>query len=52
MSIYSQIYSCKSKNFESKNKYTMESIKSTEELVGDNFIGVFDRGYDDNSLYE
>ena len=50
LSIYSQIYSCKSKNFESKNKYTMESIKSTEELAGDNFIGVFDRGYDDNKI--
>ena len=50
MSIYSQIYSCKSNNFESKNKYTMESIKAAEELVGDNFIGVFDRGYDDNKI--
>ena len=50
MSIYSQIYSCKSKNFESKNKYTMKSIKSAEKLVGDNFIGVFDRGYDDNKI--
>ena len=50
MSIYSQIYSCKSNNFESKNKYTMESIKSAEKLVGENFIGVFDRGYDDNKI--
>ena len=50
LSIYSQIYSCKSKNFESKNKYTMESIKSAENLVGDKFIGVFDRGYDDNKI--
>ena len=50
LSIYSQIYSCKSKNFESKNKYTMESIKRAEDLVGDNFIGVFDRGYDDNKI--
>ena len=52
ISIYSQIYSCKSSNFESKNKYTMESIKAAEELVGDNFIGVFDRGYDDNKIYK
>ncbi len=52
LSIYSQIYSCKSKNFESKNKYTMESIKRAEELVGDNFIGVFDRGYDDNKIID
>ena len=52
ISIYSQIYSCKSSNFESKNKYTMESIKAAEELVGDNFIGVFDRGYDDNKIFK
>lgn len=50
LSIYSKIYSCKSNNFESKNKYTMESIKSAEKLVGENFIGIFDRGYDDNKI--
>ena len=50
LSIYSQIYSCKSKNFESKNKSTMESIKAAEDLVDDNFIGIFDRGYDDNKI--
>ena len=52
ISIYSQIYSCKSKNFESKNKYTMESINAAEDLVGDNFIGIFDRGYDDNKIID
>lgn len=52
LSIYSQIYSCKSKNFESKNKYIMESINAAEDLVGDNFIGVFDRGYDDNKIID
>ena len=52
LSIYSKIYSCKSKNFESKNKYTMESIKAAEELVSDNFIGIFDRGYDDNKIID
>lgn len=46
LSIYSQIYSCKSKNFVSKNKYTMESIKETEKIVEEKFIGVFERGYD------
>ena len=51
LSIYSQIYSCKSKNFESKNKYTIESIKTAEKLVGSNFTGVFDRGYDDNKIF-
>ena len=50
LSIYSKIYSCKSKNFKSKNKYTMESINAAERLVGDNFIGIFDRGYDDNKI--
>ena len=52
MSIYSQIYSCKSKNFISKNKYTMESIEAAEKIVGDNFTGVFDRGYDDNKIID
>ena len=52
MSIYSQIYSCKSKNFISKNKYTMESIEAAEKIVGDIFTGVFDRGYDDNKIID
>ena len=51
LSIYSQIYSCKSENFESKNKYTIESIKTAEKLVGSNFTRVFDRGYDDNKIF-
>ncbi|MBQ9319156.1 MAG: transposase [Bacilli bacterium] len=52
MSIYSQIYSCKSKNFISKNKYTTESIEAAEKIVGNNFTGVFDRGYDDNKIID
>ena len=52
ISIYSQIYSCKSSNFISKNKYTLESIKAAENLIGKSFIGVFDRGYDDNKIYK
>ena len=51
LSIYSQIYSCKSENFESKNKYTIERIKTAEKLVGSNFTRVFDRGYDDNKIF-
>ena len=51
MSIYSKIYSCKSKNFVSKNKYTLESIKAAENVVGNDFIGIFDRGYDDNKIF-
>ena len=52
MSIYSKIYSCKSKNFISKNTYTLESIKAAENLLGEKFTGVFDRGYDDNKIFQ
>ena len=52
MSIYSKIYSCKSNSFKSKNEYTMESIKAAEEIVGEKFIGLFDRGYDDNKIID
>ena len=52
MSIYSNIYSCKSKNFVSKNTYTLESIKAAENMIGEKFIGVFDRGYDDNKIFK
>ena len=52
ISVYSKIYSCKSKGFISKNTYTLESIKAVEEVVGNNFTGVFDRGYDDNKIFE
>lgn len=52
LSIYSQIYSCKSDSFESKNFYTLESIKAAERVCGEDFIGVFDRGYDDNKIFQ
>ncbi len=52
ISVYSKIYSCKSEGFISKNTYTLESIKAVEEVVGNNFTGVFDRGYDDNKIFE
>ena len=29
----------------------MESIKETEKIVGEKFIGVFDRGYDGNKIF-
>ena len=51
MSLYSKIYSCKSKNFISKNKYTLESIKEAEKAVGKDFTGIFDRRYDDNKIF-
>lgn len=52
VSIYSKIYSCKSNNFESKNSYTLESIKTAEKVCGEDFTGVFDRGYDDNKIFK
>ena len=52
ISIYSKIYSCKSDKFISKNMYTLESIKEAEKLIGKNFIGIFDRGYDDNKIFK
>lgn len=52
MSIYSKIYSCKSIDFKSKNAYTLESIKSAENVIGSNFTGIFDRGYDDNKIFK
>lgn len=51
ISIYSKIYSCKSKNFISKNMYTLESIKAAEKMFGLSFMGIFDRGYDDNKIF-
>ena len=52
MSIYSKIYSTKSKNFISMNYYTLESIKRAETVIGSNFTGIFDRGYDDNKIFD
>lgn len=52
MSIYSKIYSCKSADFKSMNTYTLESIKEAEKVIGSNFTGVFDRGYDDNKIFK
>ena len=52
MSIYSKIYSTKSKDFKSMNDYTFKSIKRAEEVIGNNFTGIFDRGYDDNKIFD
>jgi len=51
ISIYSKIYSCKSDSFISKGTYTLESIKAAERIIGNSFTGVFDRGYDDNKIF-
>lgn len=52
ISVYSKIYSCKSKNFVSKNKYTMESIERVIKVLNRKCNMVFDRGYDDNKLID
>ncbi len=52
ISVYSKIYSCKSKDFKSKNIYTLNSIEAVENVVGKKFTGIFDRGYDDNKIFD
>ena len=44
ISVYSQIYSCKSKDF--------KSIETAKKVLNRKFIGVFDRGYDDNKIID
>lgn len=51
-SVYSEIYSCQSKNFVSKNKYTKDSIDSVINFLNRKCNMVFDRGYDDNKIIE
>ena len=52
ISVYSKIYSCKSKGFESKNKYTLESIDTTNKVLDRKSNMIFDRGYDDNKIID
>ena len=52
ISVYSKIYSCKSKEFKSMNEYTMKSIDAVKNVLGRKFTGVFDRGYDDNKIID
>lgn len=52
ISVYSQIYSCKSKDFKSMNDYTFKSIETAKKVINRKFIGVFDRGYDDNKIID
>lgn len=51
-SVYSEIYSCKSKDFVSKNKYTIESIDTVIDVLKRKCNMVFDRGYDDNKIID
>ena len=52
ISLYSEIYSCKSNNFISKNKYTFESIDTVRKVLSRKCNMVFDRGYDDNKIID
>lgn len=52
ISVYSEIYSCKSDGFVSKNKYTMESIDTVINVLKRKCNMVFDRGYDDNKIID
>ncbi len=52
ISVYSQVYSCKSKGFESQNKYTTESIDAVENVLNRKCNMVFDRGYDNNKVID
>ena len=52
ISVYSQIYSCKSKDFKSMNDYTFKSIEAAKKVLNRKFIRVFDRGYDDNKIID
>ena len=52
ISVYSEIYSCQSQDFKGKKHYTINSIEAVEKVVGKKFIGIFDRGYDDNRIID
>lgn len=52
VSVYSKIYSCKSKEFKSINEYTMKSIDAVKKVLERKFTGVFDRGYDDSKIID
>ena len=52
ISVYSEIYSCRSKKFVSKNQYTMESIDTVMSVLNRKCNMIFDRGYDDNKIID
>lgn len=52
ISVYSEIYSCKSKAFISKNQYTIESIDTVINVLNRRCNMIFDRGYDDNKIID
>ena len=52
ISLYSQIYSCKSKEFKSMNDYTLKSIDAVSNALKRKYTGIFDRGFDDNKIID
>ena len=51
-SVYSKIYSCKSNNFISMNKYTFDSIDKVIDVLKRKCNMVFDGSYDDNKIID
>ena len=49
--VYSKIYSSRSKDFESSNVETYKSIEAFRKCAGRKSLMVFDRGYDDEKLF-
>lgn len=52
ISLYSKIYSCKSDDFISMNKYTNDSIEKVRSVLNRRCNMIFDRGYDDNKIID
>ena len=52
ISLYSKIYSCKSNDFISMNKYTNDSIDAIRNVLKRKCNMIFDRGYDDNKIID
>ena len=52
ISVYSEIYSCKSDSFKSMNEYTNQSIEKVRNVLNRKCNMVFDRGYDDNKVID
>ena len=52
ISLYSKIYSTESKEFESMNRVTIESLNTVRSVFRRPIIGVFDRGYDAEEFYK
>lgn len=51
LSLYSQVYSTKSKGFKSMNDETIKSIEAVKEIIKEKCTFVMDRGYDADVFY-